>query len=296
MAAHLACYTKDEAGQTAKHQAMKNLTLASFYVQSLSKFTETYQFPDLSYLENRNKEFIIEKTKKYIASSLFEKDKTQLNEGVNPALYSMEWGQNLINIYQIREKKFETRGVDFSPCLPTFSRWCITQDGEVYLTGGVQKQKDSDEQKILRTCYMYSDKGKDLIKKKSMFHRRADHSTLYHSGFIYAVGSFSNINQEIVFSRKCEKYDVAADEWVKIAPMSKPRSGVGLCSFNENFIFAFGGRDSFNNRLDIIEVYDIKNDFWRNLDFVDRSPWNHGAYLCMAIQINKNDILIFGKS
>ena len=204
----------------------------------------------------------------------------------------MEWGQNLVNIYQVRDKKFETRGVEFKGGLPKFSRWCITDTGEVYLTGGVTKKIDSEDTRVLRTCYLYSDKSKDLIKKKNMFHRRADHSTVFHKGYIYAIGSFA----ETKFSKTCEKYDVATDEWFKIASMVRPRSGVGLCSFNENYLFAFGGRDSFNHKLDTIEVYDIKNDFWKELCHVDRTPWNNGAYLCMAFQLNRNEILILGKS
>lgn len=123
-----------------------------------------------------------------------------------------------------------------------------------------------------------------------MGHRRADHSLISNDGFLYCVGSFVNDK----FKASCEKYDIENDKWSKISKMTKPRSGVGLCVFNDNFIFAFGGRDQDNAALNRIEVYDIPKDKWTLLHLPD-SPWQ-GAYLAQAYQVSRDKILIFGNS
>ena len=78
--------------------------------------------------------------------------------------------------------------------------------------------------------------------------------------------------------------------------MHTPRSGVGLCVFNSNFIFAFGGRSKANYSMTKIESYDITNDFWREIDYAQTDKWDNGGYLCQAHQISKNKIIVFGRS
>ena len=78
--------------------------------------------------------------------------------------------------------------------------------------------------------------------------------------------------------------------------MNVARSGVGLCVFNSNFIFAFGGRNAMHNHLKIIESYDISKNIWQEINLVNSDLWEEGSYLCQAHQISKNKIIIFGKS
>ena len=40
----------------------------------------------------------------------------------------------------------------------------------------------------------------------------------------------------------CEVYDTQKDKWKLIADMRVPRTGTSLCTFKNNYIFAFGGR------------------------------------------------------
>lgn len=76
--------------------------------------------------------------------------------------------------------------------------------------------------------------------------------------------------------------------------MNKPRSGAGLAVFNDDYIFAFGGRDKYNPTLSRIEAYDIAQDSWRLIIYAG-NMWP-GAYLCQAHQINRDEFLIFGSS
>lgn len=123
-----------------------------------------------------------------------------------------------------------------------------------------------------------------------MLHKRADHSLVYCDGYIYAVGSFANEK----FRSSCERYSIENNKWEKIAKMTSARSGVGLTVFNDNYIFAFGGRDNLNSSLNKVESYDIKKDTWTLINYAN-AVWP-GAYLCQAHQINKDKVLVFGNS
>ena len=66
--------------------------------------------------------------------------------------------------------------------------------------------------------------------------------------------------------------------------------------FNDNFLFAFGGRNKKLQHLNLIEVYDIVRDSWKELTYAEKSEWGEGAYLCQAHQISDTEILVFGKA
>jgi hypothetical protein len=122
-----------------------------------------------------------------------------------------------------------------------------------------------------------------------MIHRRSDHSVLYVNGYIYAIGhqAFGD------FSASCERFNLASNSWERVRKMPTKRSGVGLCSFNDEFIFAFGGRSDEHNSLNLIESYKISKNLWRQVTLAPLSSWK-GAALCMGTQIDNERIIIFG--
>lgn len=77
--------------------------------------------------------------------------------------------------------------------------------------------------------------------------------------------------------------------------MRVPRSGVGLCVFKNNFIFAFGGRVDRERIVDAIEVYDISRNVWQEISTptVNKIGWVP-AYMGLAHQITDNEIILFG--
>lgn len=105
----------------------------------------------------------------------------------------------------------------------------------------------------MRNTFEYKEKENELIPKADMNKKRTDHSLTYLNGHIYAVGSCNKKR----FSGSCEKYNVEEDKWTLIAPMNVKRSGVGLCTFNDKYLFAFGGRCEESNSLNTIESYHI---------------------------------------
>jgi hypothetical protein len=57
--------------------------------------------------------------------------------------------------------------------------------------------------------------------------------------------------------------------------MRVPRTGVSLCSFKNDYMFAFGGRVDQKRIVDTIEVYDIKRNVWQEIQtpLVDKTNW-----------------------
>lgn len=95
----------------------------------------------------------------------------------------------------------------------------------------------------------------------------------------------------------CERYDVERDQWFLIAPVHKKRyaaSSVGLKNLNK--IFLFGGRTDYNNlMLEEIEEYNADKDEWSIVNLKNPIVWNP-VEVCAAIQVNEEQILVFGGS
>jgi len=69
---------------------------------------------------------------------------------------------------------------------------------------------------------------------------------------------------------------------------------VGLKNLNK--IFLFGGRTDYNNMmLEEIEEYNADKDEWNIINLRNPSVWNP-VEVCAAIQVNEDQILIFGGS
>lgn len=171
--------------------------------------------------------------------------------------------------------------------IPLYSRSIAIESGGIFLIGGYLKKQNL----YLKKCYKYDEIFAKLEAKSDMFYAHADHSLCSIESFIYVVGTYVN-NQ--VFGW-CERYDVQKDKWKIIPPLNHPRSGVALCCFKNQFIFAFGGRVDQRRVVDIIEVYDIKKRAWQEIpsSICDKSKWIP-AYMSLAYQITDKEIMIFG--
>lgn len=253
------------------------------------KFGDISKFEELDFLAKKDIDDVVEKVMDdFVPINLFSETRDMMKKGGNPALYSFEWNSNLVNIYQVKERKSECRVVKFPGGFPMFSRIALTHNGRVYLTGGYLKEQEM----FLRTTFEYIEKENEMKRRCNMVFRRSDHSVIYHRGFIYAVGAFIDGK----FSNSVERYDVDNDKWEVMAPMNEARSGVGLCVFNLNYLFAFGGRNADNFHMTTIESYDISKNIWRQITYAKSDIWDEGAYLCQAYQISKEKMIIFGKS
>jgi len=284
----------EELPPNERIETQRNITICHTYFTDLiasirHKFGDISKFEELDYLSKKDIDEVVEKVMAdFVPINLFSETRDTLKKGTNPALYSFEWNSNLVNIYQIKERKSECRVVKFPNGFPIFSRLAITYEGRVFLTGGFFKELEQS----LRTVYEYIEKENKMKRRANMIYRRSDHSLIYNKGYIYAVGAFV----EGKISNSVERYDVKNNVWEERDFMNVPRAGVGLCVFNSNYLFAFGGRNEYNTHLNVIESYDIAKDIWREIDYAKTELWEEGAYLSQAHQISKDKIIIFGKS
>lgn len=82
-----------------------------------------------------------------------------------------------------------------------------------------------------------------LIGRRMMTTARGDHGLHYHQGKIYAIGGITSSSDGGLSSlTACEVYNVEDDSWSEIPPLSVGRSHHSVCTFNDKFIFVFGGR------------------------------------------------------
>lgn len=202
-------------------------------------------------------------------------------------LHSFQWNQRCAQIYRLKTAIFEKKPVQMSIEVPLYSRSIATENGTIYLTGGYVKHLGM----YLKNCYRYDELFGILNQVSYMNYPHADHSICTIQNFIYVVGTFVG---NAVYGY-CEVYDTQKDQWKLIADMKVPRTGTSLCTFKNNFIFAFGGRIDQKQIVDTIEVYDISRNAWEELPTpkVDKTKWVP-SYMGLAHQITDNEIILFG--
>ena len=213
--------------------------------------------------------------------------KNSFNNYCPQRLHSFQWNQRHAHIFKVKTGQFEKRSVEMDLEIPLYSRSIAIETGIIYLIGGFIKRAN----KYLNDCYRYDELFNRMEKRSSMHYAHADHALCAIESFIYVVGTFVN-NKVYPY---CERYDCQKDKWKVIAPLNVPRSGVALCSFKNQYLFAFGGRVDQKSIVDVIEVYDIKKNAWQEITGAacDKSKWIPG-YMSLAYQITDKEIMIFG--
>lgn len=75
-------------------------------------------------------------------------------------------------------------------------------------------------------------------------------------GKIFVIGGYNN-----GCLKSCESYDIDGDKWTNIAPLNESKQDVSACTFNTNYIYAFGG---FNGQKmsNLVEKYDSMKNVW----------------------------------
>ena len=91
--------------------------------------------------------------------------------------------------------------------IPNFHKSVITDDGDIYLSGG--SHPDNIQSK-LRSFYRVDFQSQTLNPMADMITPRSSHCLLYMKGFIYAIGGVTNNS---AFTRKCERYNPNMNKW-----------------------------------------------------------------------------------
>lgn len=61
--------------------------------------------------------------------------------------------------------------------------------------------------------------------------------------------------------------------WTELPPMSQPRQALGVCLFNDKYIFAFGGKNVTGQSPEYtfasqVEVFDIDRSAWKVINYI----------------------------
>jgi len=69
-------------------------------------------------------------------------------------------------------------------------------------------------------------------------------------GRLYAIGGIHELEDGTIKSlNSCETYDIENDKWDLIPALKFARSHHTICTFNDKFLFVFGGRTVNNGRI-----------------------------------------------
>ena len=143
--------------------------------------------------------------------------------------------------------------------------------------------------------YMYNPEKKVLEQKENMIGNleRRSFGICSIRNLIYVAGGY--LDNEI--TKSCECFDILTNYWCKIRPLTEPSTDNSLCSYNEKYLFKFGGQLLTFTLCQMIEKYDVGKDKWYVINYiVEQSLKNSFAFLrnSLSIQISDEEILIMG--
>lgn len=71
---------------------------------------------------------------------------------------------------------------------------------------------------------------------------RYRHGVVYLGEYIYVIGGKGENDKAIA---SCERYNIEKENWELICSLLTGVSDMGLCSWNERFLFKFGGINEY---------------------------------------------------
>ena len=176
--------------------------------------------------------------------------------------------------------------------LPYSHSLIVTPNSLILLSGGVYMSNGT----ITNVTYSFDTSSVSLASLAPMNVKRVGHSLVFackqenSEGEIYAIGG--RVDQT-VRTKLCERYNVAENKWERIANLNHARSRCAAANFDNKFIYAFFGTDSFDNNVTSIERYSIELNHWDLINAVNTLPGLEVTF-AGACQINKNQIILLG--
>ena len=127
----------------------------------------------------------------------------------------------------------------------------------VYFLGGFTGKES------LNTLFrvLIRDPYKELIKLQSMKVSRHDIAVVGLIGkYFYAITGAVFVNDHEIHTRECEVYNIEKNTWGRIRPVNVGAAASGACTFNERYIFIYGGQTLHSSDTNRIESYDTLDD------------------------------------
>lgn len=173
--------------------------------------------------------------------------------------------------------------------IPIYHRSIITPFGEIYLTGGIDANK-----RVTNATYYLNQETRRLELVGLMSVARCKHGICYSYDNIFVVGGCGN-NDENISLDSCERYDIKANQWKKLASCKYKCFGCTFTNFQNKCLFKFGGKVDSQNLVNSIEKYDIIKDMWFDINLsVQSELLTHLPAFASSCQINNEEVLIIG--
>lgn len=104
---------------------------------------------------------------------------------------------------------------------------------------------------------------------------------------IYSIGGYDA--KKNTFLASCERYDIEKDKWTMIADLKLAKCAFAGCAVADRYIYTLGGYDG-NQRLDLIEQYDVEGGEWNLINIQLPNPLSNLACFCL----DENNIILLG--
>lgn len=193
-----------------------------------------------------------------------------------------------INLQDKMHIFFEIQDLNIDFIIPVDHRTIAIQKADqsfIFILGG----------KNTNNVYKYNSEKKILELKENMIAslERRSFGICNIRNIIYVVGGY--LDNEI--TKSCECYDINNNYWCKIKHLNEACTDLSLCSFNEKFLYKFGGQLVSLTLCQVIEKYDISKDKWYIIQYdISQALKESFALLrnSLVSQISDEDILIIG--
>ena len=243
---------------------------------------------DAKKVPEMKKQEVIEEFKGKQVTSAIHKSKKSLKEaGNNNYLHLLE--NKTLYMYNIREEKcikipITLNGVKKD--IPKGSRY-IELGGDIYLVGGIEYSTS------VKNTYISYKKNGEFEEISPMKAPRYSHTLVsLYPHYIYAIGGYDWEKHTHLSS--CEVLDVRSESWSDAPQLLKPKRYIGGCSFNNAYIYIFGGYGN-GGQVGDIEFLDCSlNTSWTSIS----TQLQHNLFpeICnvACAQIDSHNIIIYG--
>lgn len=214
-----------------------------------------------------------------------------------PLTFVIPQKSNTVTLYNVASKKKTVHKMEGLLKSKHFDSVMIKNC--IYIAGGLDEE--NKQKPVMNHTYefMILETENKLTRKADMVKGRYAHKmVVMNEQAVYALGGIVATFYGTKYSNQCEKYDRCHDRWVELESLVESKAYINACSFNDRYIYVFGGfmDDDLTINSTTVEYLDtmFEKFGWKKVVFEDPNrrwiPFSQGA----AVQLNNNMILLFG--
>lgn len=120
--------------------------------------------------------------------------------------------------------------------------------------------------------YQFDNNNEILVQKPCFPQIRSINrqAITYNEGYIYLIGGCDSRTAKAV--KSCSRYNIVTEKWQQLTTLLFEIMDSSACAINEQQIAVAGGSNSHGRFMDIVQIYDIRENSWRLFDICLSSP------------------------